>query len=486
MFTCPAEPDCSSETFDADPDIAGIGVIAAFLISAWSSLLITSVEYSSRHSDVFTPYSGHAVRLDDLLRSYIRQFTRRMKKPWTLQSIQPIVLAASDQQLVTGLAIMAAGYIQHCTITQYHFDIVASLGGIAFIVYQPTLYALDGYTNRDPRMKLWRTILMTILFGMIIPSIFAVFNVNFLELYGASTQCVWDDLIDSHHDTTLDVLLSFNLILTIWAYIDSMRYLYPTIFRRIPRISKIVLTRFEATLRWIDKKAFEHLQSINSTYQVYIDNKSMKAFATLSHSRLIYTIITIIMRPIFWVIFVPVFTCQEVMSSHLIDIWRAYTATLAWTIEVLSIKQDAVSTGVINGSENKWGFGQILPLFLLILPAMSTWELFRETQHNGNQGGTRNSYSHEHSDYSERIIHNVFDAPSLHHLFQLQEYNERQRQAIEAQIGFTPIGVVDGARAESDISDRMYESKLFRAWAIFCTLGIFGGSTYSAIIGYGI
>ncbi|KAI1658887.1 hypothetical protein F4813DRAFT_395299 [Daldinia decipiens] len=376
MLACLVEPDCSSETFDADPDIAGIGVIAAFLISAWSSLLITSVEYSSRHADVFSPYSGYAVRLDDLLRSYIRRFTRPIKKPWTLQSIQPVVLAASDQQLVTGLAIMAAGYIQHCTITQYHFDIVASLGGIAFNVYQPALYALDGYTNRDPQMKLCRTILMTILFGMIIPSIFAVFNVNFLELYGASTQCIWDNLIDSHHDTTSDVLLSFNLIVTVWAYIESMRCLYPTIFRRIPRISNFILTCFEGMLHWIDKKSSQYVQTANSTYQLYTETQSIKAFVTLSYHWAMYTIVTIIVRPIFWVIFILVFTFQEIIRSHFIDIWRAYTVTLALIIEVISIKQDAVSSEVINGSENKWGFGQILPLLLLVLPVMSTWEVF--------------------------------------------------------------------------------------------------------------
>ncbi|KAI8966190.1 hypothetical protein F5Y11DRAFT_310696 [Daldinia sp. FL1419] len=466
MPACPAHPDCSSETFDADPDIAGIGVITAFLVSAWSSLLITSIEYSSRHADVFNPYSGQTVPLDDLLRDYIKWITKPFKKPWDLQSIQPVVLATSDQQLVTGLAIMTTGYIQHCTITQYHFDIVACLGGIAFNVYQPALYALDGYTNRDPRIKLWRTILMTILFGMVIPSILILYDDDFLDTYGASTQCIWDHLISTHRSTTSDFVLSINLTVTIWAYVDSMRYLYPTILRRIPRISSFILRRFGKSLGWIERKTIQHAQRLDALRESYKDRRLATMYFKLCYRRTAYILVSVIARLAFWVAFIPVFTFVEIARSHFIDIWRAYTVTLAWTIEVISVKQDVSSSGIMKGSENIWGFGQILPLLLLILPVMSTWELFRETQHSVIHGGGEHFYTCQLSD--------------------LSGHSTCQQQVIESNRGISPNKTSYNTDIEDDISDRMYRYKLFRIWAAFCSLGIFGGSTYAAIIGYAI
>lgn len=42
-------------------------------------------------------------------------------------ALRRFVLALSDQQLVTGLAILIAGYIKRCSMSQYHFNIVKAL-----------------------------------------------------------------------------------------------------------------------------------------------------------------------------------------------------------------------------------------------------------------------------------------------------------------------------------------------------------------------
>ncbi|KAI1206215.1 uncharacterized protein F4807DRAFT_463977 [Annulohypoxylon truncatum] len=262
MSTCTAELGCAAVTFSADPDIAGIGVILAFLVSAWSSLLIITIEYFSLHGDDVN-FNSNA--LDGLLKEYIWKLTKRLNKPWTLGDVQPAILLVSDQQLITGIAILSVGYIQHCTITQYHFYIIYLLGFISSQVFDASLHALNLYVDRRPSMKLWRATLMSILFGMLILNSFVVDHDEFLVYdddddiwyLGSSTQCVWNKFIGSSHYRYSLLDLFISLIVLIWAYFGDMQLFYPRIFKPLGWILKVFQAPLLGLLRLhdqIDKK----------------------------------------------------------------------------------------------------------------------------------------------------------------------------------------------------------------------------------------
>ncbi|KAI1139959.1 hypothetical protein F5Y05DRAFT_337129 [Hypoxylon sp. FL0543] len=323
MPSCPAERNCFEVKFEADPDIAGIGVILAFLISAWSSLLVITVEYFSLNRD---DLDINFTQLDELFKGYIQRFTSRFRKPWALQSIQPAVLIVSDQQLVTGISIMSAGYIQHCTITQYHFYIVYLLGFISCQVYDASLRTLKLHVNKHPAMKPWRATLMTVLFGMVILNSFIAFNDQFLSgddenwYFGASTQCVWDEFFDTkHYQYDLPVLI-VTLMVLFWAYLEDAWLFYPDAFRWLGWVSRVPLLSLLRLHGWIDKWAGARQQRRAQLHQTEartsLGARRIAAFCHWTSRRLLL----IVLRVLFWVLFIPTFTCMEILKSRVSEI----------------------------------------------------------------------------------------------------------------------------------------------------------------------
>lgn len=67
-------------------------------------------------------------------------------------------------------------------------------------------------------------------------------------------------------------------------------------------------------------------------------------------------------------------TVSELLFSSILDIFRNYCLVLMGTLSVYTLKQQAASIGM-QGNESQWGFGQLLPLLLLILPSLTTLEI---------------------------------------------------------------------------------------------------------------
>jgi hypothetical protein len=77
------------------------------------------------------------------------------------------ILSLSDQQLVTGLAILITGYYQRCTISGYHFTLIANLAWFSSTTHLSTLAVLQEYLIRRPVLKTFRVIGMICLLGLL-------------------------------------------------------------------------------------------------------------------------------------------------------------------------------------------------------------------------------------------------------------------------------------------------------------------------------
>lgn len=53
-----------------------------------------------------------------------------------------ILLSFSDQQMVTGFAILTVGLVQINTMTEYHFAIVQNLSILSFVVHDTTSFSI--------------------------------------------------------------------------------------------------------------------------------------------------------------------------------------------------------------------------------------------------------------------------------------------------------------------------------------------------------
>ena len=73
------------------------------------------------------------------------------------------VLMFSDQQIVTGIALLASGYSQLSSgLDAYHWQILVYLAWFASFTHLTTLTVLRNYFQDHPATRLWRIILMVV------------------------------------------------------------------------------------------------------------------------------------------------------------------------------------------------------------------------------------------------------------------------------------------------------------------------------------
>lgn len=74
--------------------------------------------------------------------------------------IKKLALNLSDQQLLTGLAVLIANFWTHCSISVYHFALVNDLAWFSATVHLTTLNILQDYFIDKPVLRNWRVALM--------------------------------------------------------------------------------------------------------------------------------------------------------------------------------------------------------------------------------------------------------------------------------------------------------------------------------------
>ena len=90
-------------------------------------------------------------------------------------SLQRFMLALSDQQIVTGLAIFIIGFSKHCELSSYHFIVIMALGWFSFTTHLSTLSVLQGHLAHRPGQTMFR------LLGIL--ATFQLLAVSFVLLY---------------------------------------------------------------------------------------------------------------------------------------------------------------------------------------------------------------------------------------------------------------------------------------------------------------
>lgn len=105
------------------------------------------------------------------------------------KGLERFVLALSDQQLVTGLAVLIAGYTDRCSRSFYHFQIVSGLGWFSSTTHLSTLAVLRAYLIDHPRVRDWRVIAMLAIFGLLVVSQTGTYSTQDNSL---PVQCVFN------------------------------------------------------------------------------------------------------------------------------------------------------------------------------------------------------------------------------------------------------------------------------------------------------
>ncbi|KFZ04171.1 hypothetical protein V502_10354 [Pseudogymnoascus sp. VKM F-4520 (FW-2644)] len=360
MYACAVKPSCTIPPswiikFDADPDIDGIGFIAAFYTASFLTVIILTATYITSDLGTFTNFGF--CKLDENFFAY------KQKKNFH-EALRKATLVLSDQQLLTGVAMAIAGLIKHCEITQYHFNTVINLVLAATIAHSMTFSFIADYTSENSFFRIWRALAMLLL-GALCMGIFIVTgNNNWLSVYGLPAQCGYDNLRDGFSPpATISLGLLYWFLIRGYAF--SFTVLIPT--SKAAQLFSVFLS----SAFWL-AKICKYITIISAYFDSKLANcwESMSVEPGLVVASLRYPHFNKTMQQLSygaW-FFVSIFTKLLHASVYgIAQVWASYAFALCWTCytlagsaELIAIQRKTATENGMQGSQNQWGYGQLL------------------------------------------------------------------------------------------------------------------------------
>ncbi|OJJ05253.1 hypothetical protein ASPVEDRAFT_837388 [Aspergillus versicolor CBS 583.65] len=340
--------DCSAAGLsdlhlEPDPDISGIGVLAASLGTAWLTLVCLAVHY------VAVQVEPSSNLLDSSLQGAVRRALRwNSSRDWS-RPLRTLILAISDQQLVTGLAMLIGAFSQlNCGISFYHWQVATTLAWFASITHLATLPFLQEFLQSHKLLLCLRVMLMS---GVAIMLAIALLRSGDRD---APAMC---GSVANGSDPVGD-WISQDGVYTILSEVILLGTLVTRLLRMLShtshvgmRILRVVRAKWLASIVWLCKR----LQA---------RSKFTAAFT----------------------LWVPVLSLSVLVSVQaLLDFWRSRTWELLWllfsliwgTMRLFTVRYSMQSSRDML-EESYWGFGQVIPVLLLLVPGLVVVESLSE------------------------------------------------------------------------------------------------------------
>jgi hypothetical protein len=344
----------------ANPDIAGLGVslisgtcedskalmhtkiILSFLITAFLVLLLAITAYVGG----FLPC--HYLRRADRLALHAN--SRNEDSRWR-EVLEGVILSYSDQQLVTGLAILVAGYYEmfNNNLSLYHWNIVVYLAWMSSAVHIASLTLLRDIFNRRPTLRNIRVAGMLALLALLVTAMLPLRK--FHMPINTPARCLWGKRSWNFGSegpeyfgdwAQLNWALSVTMLLV--AYVWKLSQLFSSSRGWVRRW--LVAEPQAATERLMRRALLSHRSKW----------LTLPAYFLLTYCHIIAIVYT------------------EMAESFAAAIMYLCLALLWGVVCIISVRRDLPDT--IKDDESTLTFGQLVPLFLLVLPGLSACGLF--------------------------------------------------------------------------------------------------------------
>jgi hypothetical protein len=263
-----------------------------------------------------------------------------------------VLLSFSDQQMVTGFAMLTVGLVQIELITEYHFAIIQNLSILSFVVHDTTAVILEDDIVQHRMTRHWRGVV--IIGSMLITRAIQLPDGHYytMEDYGIPVKCIWTSMEGNYRPGSSNLwlmimwmaVLSFTLVQTLCVY-------FPNAFGRIMDNSVV-----NAIIRYVMEKVL----AARDAYEFRSKRPQRSVFDRCLTGLAKHTAVAI-------------FVVTEVVHS------QAFLLQLRWMIMLNSINyifylRNSASENGRQGDEDEWGFGQAVPMFLLLLPIATVAE----------------------------------------------------------------------------------------------------------------
>lgn len=155
-----------------DSDISGLGVILAFTVSAYLtfSLVLLSYLFGQVDASLLNTVDTNVFRIRPKRPRARGETSGRTSNLRLGIALRQAILALSDQQIVTGIAIMAAGFqgLRLGGIDSYHYQTVLYLAWMSSSVHLSALSILSPVLRIRPALKVWRLVGMLVLLVLLL------------------------------------------------------------------------------------------------------------------------------------------------------------------------------------------------------------------------------------------------------------------------------------------------------------------------------
>lgn len=297
-------------------------------------------------------------------KTLLKANSRRAETRWAAL-FQRVTLILSDQQIITGIGILLAGFINLSSgLSAYHWQVLVYTAWMSSNVHLTTLSLLRGWFRDRPSLSHWRVVGMLVLLLMLLVALVPMttdawtvaalsnypvaigkqldWSVGPYPGYGIPARCFWPLTIEyAGRSISADACLSYVILILSYAW--KVGQLHGHTAHRLKTWVRTKPTEF------LIRKATDQLQ---------------KAQRGVVGSKITYRLILLVMVP-----FVAWF---EFVETFVASLWLL-TFGLVWaSVAVFSPRQYVDST--VLDQENEWGIGQVIPLMLLLLPVATVLE----------------------------------------------------------------------------------------------------------------
>jgi hypothetical protein len=275
--------------------------------------------------------------------------SRNQDSRWR-EIIESITLSLSDQQLVTGLAILIAGYYETLNngLSVYHWNIVVYLAWMSSAVHIASLTLLKDVFNKRPKLRNIRVAGMLLLLVLLTAAMWPLRRA-FVPI-GTPVRCLWrsrpwNARLQSMDDefASLDINWVFSVTLLIGAYVWKLSQL------------------FSSSRGWVRQWLIAKPQAAT---------ERIMRRALLSHRAKWLTRPAYFLSIYFYAISVVYTETADSFAAAIVYLCLALARGAICILYDRSYVPEDVKAG-----ESALTFGQLVPLFLLILPALTIFEL---------------------------------------------------------------------------------------------------------------
>ncbi|KAK7192741.1 hypothetical protein PSPO01_01449 [Paraphaeosphaeria sporulosa] len=299
------------------------------------------------------------------------------KKPTTIEStaigkkereeaVTRFILALSDQQLATGLAVVIGALANQCTLTNYDINMAFSLAWFSATTHLATLDCLNDYFQKHTTVWKWRAVGMIGILAFIIYG--TAFNlISYTRHLSLPAGCgdeasitTSDGGVTTLYYDPITALSIFVSVFLVWQYCKRILSTYDLISRKPGMGTRLQRIGFILGTIAFQSQHQVTMDELDTLLQYVLAEETSKA----ARKRLKYTHVRALRM------YRQSFISKSPPLIFMMSFGLSQIIYNRWLVE---------ETVVMDSS---MGFGQITPLFLLILPLLAGAEIYYEAKHS--------------------------------------------------------------------------------------------------------